>query len=735
MNPHSLITTALFALFGTQLIPAAEVPPAVQEVQQAIQAGKHPFFAKGMYPDWSRLTPAQARIDSAAAMVLARHRLDCISKLRPEDTSFENTFLAFSQAQEELDMVQNRLYHLKTVADGEELRKVQEELTPEWNALGAEILANENLWAVLRHAAAQPWVASLSPAKQRYVQQVIDSFRDHGADLSPEQKQRKKEIEDEISLLQLQFSKNVQDSIAAWELIITDPEALAGMSADWMDKARKDAAKHVHGDDAAPAWRISLQSSSYGEVLKHCTIEATRRKCWEGSLSIGSGKFDNEPVVARIMELRREKAELLGFKTYADLTTHRRMVGSGENALRFVDDMMKKVKPDFDAECAQLLDFISRRTGRPTTAINPWDRSFFMREMSEELYQFDSESLRPFYECKQVVNGLFSIFSNLYGISFTELPARCTAPGEKKSPVTIDTWHPEVKVYAVTDDRTGHHLGSFYMDLFPREMKREGAWVMPLGYGKPAEGKKPHTPHLACLAGNLTPAMGDKPALFSHRDVVVLFHEFGHMMHCMLSNTELQAHAGTSVAWDFVELPSQITENWAWEPEGIAAYGFHFSTGECIPAELVNKLIASRYFLPAMDNMGQLCVAKLDLEMHMNYNEKFQGKELDAASRTLLRDWQIATTAPGTSIMRRLRHCITGGYSAGYYSYKWAEVLAADAYSRFRNEGALNRRTGADFRNSILSQGDSQSAAELYRLFMKRNPNPDALLQSQGLCK
>ena len=233
----------------------------------------------------------------------------------------------------------------------------------------------------------------------------------------------------------------------------------------------------------------------------------------------------------------------------------------------------------------------------------------------------------------------------------------------------------------------------------------------------------------------MTPAMGDKPALFSHRDVVVLFHEFGHMMHVMLSNTELQAHAGTGVAWDFVELPSQLTENWAWEPQGIATFGRHYATGESMPADLVNKLRASRYFLPATDNMGQLCIAKLDLEMHMFYNEKFQGKGLDSATRELLRDWQISTTVPGNSIMRRLRHCITGGYCAGYYSYKWAEVLAADAYSRFRNEGVLNRRTGDDFRRCILSQGDSRPAADIYRQFMGREPNPDALLQSQGLSK
>lgn len=735
MKNQAIITTSLLALLGMPLLSAAELPQPVQQVQEAIQKGTHPFFAPGMYPDWSKLTPQQAVIDSAAAMVLTRHRLEQISNLHPEEATFENTFLAYSHSQDELGKVQNRLYHLTTIADSPEVRKAMEELTPQWNALGAEVLANEKLWAVFRNAAAQPWVKELSAAKQRYVQQVIDGFRDQGADLSPEQKARKKAIEDELSLLELQFGKNVQDSTEAWELIITNPAQLDGMSADWMAKAREDAAKRGHGTAEAPAWRISLQYSSYGEVLRHCKVESTRKACWEGSLTVGGGQYDNAPIVARVMELRRELAELLGFKTFADLTTHRRMVGSGDNAMKFVNDMMQKVKPAFEAECQQILEFVAKRTGRETTALNPWDRSFYLREMSEEMYKFDADALRPYLECKSLVNGMFNIFSDLYGISFTELPSQYLKPGEQAAPGVVVTWHPDVKVYAVTDDHTGMHLGSFYMDLFPRDGKREGAWVMPQDYGKPTTEDKAHSPHLACLVGNMTPAKDNGPALLSHADAVVVFHEFGHMMHVMLSDTELEAHAGTGVAWDFVELPSQMTENWTWEPKGLGVFAYHYQTGNRIPDELVEKLRASRFFLPATDNMGQLCVAKLDLEMHMNYNEKFKGKDLDTATRELLAPWQIATTQPGNSVMRRLRHCVTGGYSAGYYSYKWAEVLATDAYSRFQQEGVLNRSTGKSFRKEILSKGDSQSAAELYRNFMGRDPNPDALLQAQGLSK
>ncbi len=290
-----------------------------------------------------------------------------------------------------------------------------------------------------------------------------------------------------------------------------------------------------------------------------------------------------------------------------------------------------------------------------------------------------------------------------------------------------------MRIFKVVDKATGNHLGSFYVDLFPRDVKRAGAWVQPMKYGEPAAHGKPHGPHLALLAGNLTPAADGKPALFSHYDVQVVFHEFGHMMHCMLGDAKVKSHMGTSVAWDFVELPSQLTENWTWEPESLALISRHHETGEALPAELVEKLRASRTFMPGTSMMSQLCVGKLDLEMHINYAGKFEGKPLDAATDALLDPWRVPSSVKSPSLMRNLSHCISGGYAAGYYSYKWAKVLAADAWTRFLKEGILNPAVGADFRRTILEHGDSRPAAELYRDFMQRDPDPDALLRSAGL--
>lgn len=716
------------------MLQAADIVESVASAQVAATAKEHPFFQDQPYPAWSQLNPEQALKDARVGLALAYERLDAISKIKPEEATFENTFLALSYYSRELDLVQGYMHHLSSVLDSPEMRNAQQELLPELNKLSASITANEQLWAVFKNAATQPWVKQLSAQKQRYVQQVMDSFRDSGADLAPEQKARKAEIEAELSQLTLNYAKNVLDSTNAWELVITDKAELAGMSDNWLEGAAADALEHGYGTAENPAWRITLDYSSYGKVMSDCSVEATRKKCWEGQNTLGCGeKYDNEKIVARVMTLRHELAVLLGFKNFADLKTHRRMVGGGDNAMAFVDNMMAKVKPAFDAECQQMLDYVSRCCGKQVVALNPWDRRFYLNQMSKEQYNFDPETLRPYQECNGVIKGMFNTFGALYGVTYEELPAVCLAPGEACPEGKVEVWHPEVRVFKVLDAATGNHLGTFYIDLFPRSTKRAGAWVMPMRYGTPAANGKPHAPHLATIVGNLTPPTADKPALLSHYDVEVIYHEFGHMMHCMLGDTELEAHCGTSVAWDFVELPSQIQENWTWEPEGIAQFAFHYQTGEPVPADMVQKLNSSRYFMPATDIMSQLCVGKLDLEMHMNYAEKFAGKSLDDASNDMLRPWRIASTAEAPSMMRHLTHCVNGGYAAGYYSYKWAEVLAADAFTRFKKEGILNPATGAAFRKAVLSVGDGKPAAEVYRDFMGRDPNPDALLESHGL--
>ncbi len=729
---HAILMTLALSLAVGSPLAAQQQETAAPATAAAAQS--NPFFQWDSYPRWSQMTAEQAVKDIRRGMQLAQERIDAICCVTPAESCFENTFGIFETAIDEMDRAGTLLYHLSSTMDSPEIREAQEKLMPEMSAFSSSVIANEKLWAVISDAAQQPWVRDLSPARQRYVQQVVDSFRDSGAALSPEQKARKAEIQLELSKLTLQFSKNVLDSTNAWQLVITDKAKLAGCSADWMERAAEAAREKGFGTPENPQWLITLQYPSYSEVMKNCDVEETRRLCWEGRATVGkSGEYDNAPIVARVMELRRELATLLGFGTFADMKAARRMVGSGANAISFVDNMMRKVKPTFDREVAEMLAYAGKKAGKQLTAMNPWDISYYSTQMSNERFNLDPEAVRPYYKYENVCKGLFSIFEHLLGITITEQPVACIQPGKTLPEGAAEVWHPEVQMFKVTDNKSGAHLGSFYLDPFPRDTKRAGAWVLPMRYGTPAADGRPHAPHLATICGNFNAPVGDKPALLSQLDVTTLFHEFGHMMHCMMGDTELASHCGTSVSWDFVEQPSQMFENWAWEPEGLAKFAFHYETGELMPADMQQKLIAGRFFMPATDNMNQLCIAKLDLDMHVNYDEKYKGRNIDEATAELLDPWRLPSTVRGNSIMRHLTHCINGGYAAGYYSYKWAEVLAADGFSRFKADGVMNAATGAAYRETILSKGDSADPNILFRNFVGREPNPDALLQQMGL--
>lgn len=724
------ISVVVLAMFG-QVAPlqAQQTAPALP----VLSAEQHPFLEwGGEYPRWSRLTPPQGVTDIRLAIQRAKQQVEAICRVQPHEATWENTFGVFDALDVELTYADQLLSNFVYVMDSPEVRAAMEEITPEMAEFSASITSNDRLWAVIRQAGQQPWVRSLSPARQRFVQEVIDSFKDSGADLPADKKARKLEIEKELAALRLQFDKNCKDSVDAWQLVITDASKLAGLSPEWMSRAAAKAQERGFGTPEQPQWLITLDYASVGDVLRYCEVEETRRLCWEGRCTEGNiPGYDNAPVVDRVMALRSELARLLGFGTYADLVTARRMVGSGEAALAFVDELMRKVKPAFDRETAQMLEFISARLGRRVTQVNPWDVNYYFTQMGKQTCGFDGEALRPYHKKENVVAGMFSVFEGLFNIRISEVPTRCLQPGEELAAGEVEVWHPEVKLYAIHDVATGRHMGSVYMDLHPRSTKRDGAWVMGVRHHAMQGNTRP--PHLCVLVCNLKSPTAGKPALFTHLDVLTIFHEFGHALHSMLSDTELYSHVGTRVARDFVELPSQMNENWVWIPEGVTSYARHWETDAPMPADLLMKLQESRFFMPGFDLMAQLRMAKLDLEMHMNYESKFRGRDLDVASRELLDPWNLPLSAKAPSIMRCLQHCVSGGYAAGYYSYKWAEVLAADAFTRFEKEGPTNAATGADFRRAVLSTGGSRPESESFRAFMGRDPNPDALLQQQGL--
>lgn len=727
------VALLLMALGGLGTLPQAMAQQATP-APAAVTSVAHPLIQWKVLPQWSQLTPKQMMTDIRHCLALSRARLDAICTISPEQATWDNTFGAFESMDHELDTALRLFHHLANTMDSPEMRQAEETMTPEITEFTSSIVANEKLWQVLRAAASQAWVKDLSPEKQRYVQLTIDSFRDQGADLTPEAKARKIQIEKEMAALEMVFDKNVLDSTKAWYHLITDKAQLAGMSDTWLAKAAAAAAKHGFGTQENPQWLITLQTSSVMEVLRHCEVENTRKICWLGRNTIGNTpEHDNAPIVAKIMELRCEMAKLLGFNSFADFQNIRRMSGSGEAALQFVDGVMQQLRPTFEKECHQIIAFASQKSGKKLDSIPAWDLPYYRTAYDQEFNKMDPDALRPYFVFENVYRGIFNLYEHLYGIRIERQAAAVRKPGDTLPKGTAEIWHPDVLLFKVTDKQSGDHLGSFYIDPFPRDTKQAGAWILGLHYGlqDPKTGK--HTPHLATLCANVTSPTADKPALLSQLEVTILFHEMGHMMHCMLGNTELKTHCGTNVTRDFVEMPSQLAENWAWTPEGLAFYAHHYQTGKLMPQELQQKLFNSRYTLPSLEFIRQLCIAKLDLEMHSHYTTQFQGKNLESATCNLLDSWCIPGSNSAPSIIRRLKHCISGGYKAGYYAYQWAEVLSADGFSRFKNEGITNPTTGAAFRKTILSQGNSQDPLQLFQNFMGRKPNPNAHLQTMSI--
>lgn len=686
----------------------------------------HPFFRSETYPAWSQMTPEQLLIDSGAAIVETQKNHAELARLTAEKSTFGNTFLAYARLSENLRQVQGYMMHLMNVASTPELMTAQSEAMAEAAKNGAET-QTDHLARLLTQAASAPWVQELSAEKKRFVQTTLQRLRRSGAYLTPEQRARKAEIEMEMRQLSLEFHKSLAESYKNWELVVTDPAELAGMPERWMDNAAKEARAKGYATDEKPAWLINLTSSHASAVVSLCTVEETRRKCWLGTSGTGTAHtLDNEPILYRTMELRHELAQMLGYRNYADMQAEERMAGSGENALAFVDSLLAALKPLNDAENAEYLARLSKAKGETITRLNPWDEAFYARQApAPARQQFDAGLITPYLEAERVLKGLTGIWEKLLGIRITELPTVCLKPGESCPEGHVEVWHPDVRCYSVHDTTSGRHLGSYYLDLYPRAGKRGDGWTTPIRFGRPGEA------HLAAIVANLTPP--GKPHLFNHGDLYVLFHEFGHLMHMLLGHPELMEHNAMSIERDFVEMPSQLQELWIWEPEALATFAVHYETGAPLPAELAQQLAASRKQAPVSNTMRMLRHAKLDLEMNLYFHEKFRGRPLDEAAAELLAPWQLPYTAPTPSDMRTVHHTMNPGYAAGFYIYLWSESLSVDAFTRFQREGVMNPATGAAYRKCILAPGGSRPALELFRDFMGRDPDPKALLRKHEI--
>jgi oligopeptidase A len=629
--------------------------------------------------------------------------------------TFENTLLALENLTEKLDYAMGVVRHLESVSTYPELRAAYNAVQPPVSLYYTEIVLDPGLWRVLNEYAATDEARHLTGTRARFLKKTLDSFRRNGAELDQAGKDRLKAIDVELAQITTKFAENVLDATNAFELVMTDEKQLAGLPVSAIEAARESAkSKGLDG------WRFTLQSPSYTAVMTYLDDAAVREQVYRAYMTRATeGTLDNRGIINRTLQLRNERAALLGYPGFPALVLEDRMAHDGETAQKFIDRLREQTEKRFREENEELQQFRRSIEGAAARSLQPWDVAYYAEKQRAALYDFDEEALRPYHPLEQVVAGMFRLVERIFGVQVVE---------QGGAPV----WDSAVRYYSILNS-DGTMAGSFYADWFPRENKRGGAWMDAFLTGRP-EPDGTQQPHLGLICGNLTPPVGDKPALLTHREVETVFHEFGHLLHHCLSRVEVRSLAGTNVAWDFVELPSQIMENWCWERESLNLLARHYHTGEPIPDELFAKMKRAKNFRAANAQMRQLGFATLDLMLHSDYSPSRDGDVLEYA-RTLSQQFAPAPLPPDYGMIAGFTHLFSGpiGYASGYYSYKWAEVLDADAFTRFQEEGIFSPTVGAEFRDKILARGDSDDPSELFRSFMGRDPDPGALLRRSGL--
>lgn len=673
----------------------------------------NPLLAISFQIPFDRILPSHVEPAISALIAGARENLEAIEAVAGTRT-YDNTIDALDRATERLEVAMTVVAHLESVASTPELRAAHNAVRPEVTAFYASIPMRPKLWAALSAYAETEEARALTGARRRYLQKTLDDFKRHGAKLDPEGKAKLEALSRELAELTTRFAQNVLDSTAEWELVVETRGELAGLPPSAIDQARDSAEKK-----GKAGWRFTLQAPSYIPLVTYADDARLREKAYRAynSRATSSG-FDNAPIMQRILALRLEQAKLLGYGNFADLVLEDRMAKSGERARDFVSDLTKRSVGAFERENLELLSFRRNLEGAGAPSLAPWDVAYYAEKQRKALYDFDEEELRSYFRLDAVIEGLFETVRRLYGVRVVEN-------------TTLKTWHPDVRAYDMTDE-DGTFLASFFADFFPREEKRGGAWMNAFITGR--WNADAASPHLGLISANVTPPIGDKPSLLTHQEVTTLFHEFGHLMHHCLSRVEVRSLAGTNVAWDFVELPSQIMENWCWERAALDTFARHVVTGEPIPEALFAKMSRARSYREATAMMRQLGFGAVDLALHIDYHHQAD-RDVLAYSRRAMQPYAPAPLEADYGMIASFTHLFASsvGYAAGYYSYKWAEVLDADAFTRFRGAGVFSREVGNDFRHKILERGDSADPMDLYKGFMGREPSLDALLERAGL--
>jgi oligopeptidase A len=626
------------------------------------------------------------------------------------------TWDSFAQPMEDMNERLSRLWspvsHLNAVMNNDALRTVYNDNVPRLSEYYTELAQDERMYAAYKQIAASPEFAALTQAQKKIIDNTLRDFRLAGAELPPEKKARFKDVQTELVTLSSKYSDNVLDATEAWELILTDEADLAGLPESARAMARQSAReKGVEG------WRFNLEAPSYIALMTYADQRELRRQMYEAFVTRASeigphaGKWDNGPLMQRLLALRTEAAHLLGFTNYAEYALQTRMAKSVPQVMQFLRDLGARAKPAAQKDLDELRAFARERHGVTDLAV--WDIPYYSEKLRQERYAISQEALRPYFPETRVVPGMFEVVRRLYGLDIRRVD-------------DVEVWHPDARVYEIRDER-GVVRGRFYMDLYARANKRGGAWMDDcIPRKRTSAGVQVPVAYLTC---NFTPPVDGKPALLTHDEVETLFHEFGHGLHHMLTLIDYVGVAGINgVAWDAVELPSQFMENWCWEPEALGVIAGHFETGTPLPDAMIGKMRAAKNFQSGMQTVRQLEFSLFDMRLHTEAAASVQ-QVLDEVRR------EVAVVIPPAfnRFQHGFSHIFAGGYAAGYYSYKWAEVLSADAFSKFEERGVFDRSTGLEFLHDILEQGGSREPMELFVKFRGREPTIDALLRHSGL--
>jgi len=611
--------------------------------------------------------------------------------------------------------------HLMAVAETKELREAYNAVLPELSGFWTRIALDARLWERLERYAGTDEARALEGVRARHLEKTLREFRRAGADLPAEKKARLETLKVELAQLEQRFGENVLDATAAYELLVTDRSRLEGVPESTLTRYAARAREQER-----KGWLLTLDFPSVEPILKYCRDRELRKEIFSAFIMrCRDGEWDNRGLIVQILALRDELARLLGYPNFPDYRLEEHMVRSGERALAFAAEMVERTRPYWERD-ARALGAHARSMG--LDALRPWDVAFVSEALRLQEYDLDDEMLRPYFPLDQVMEGLFEIVRRVFGLDVREAP-------------NDEVWHPDVRFYEITDE-DGTRLGSFYTDWYPRKAKRQGAWMNDFRTGGPRPDGG-FDPHLGVVCGNFTPpdeggtggvgaSAGGTGALLTHREVETIFHEFGHLLHHTTSRVPVRARGGLNVAWDWVELPSQLMENWCWEREALDLFARHHETGEPIPEDLFERLTAAKRFMSGWAQMRQLSFGSVDLELHGELAPT--ASELDEDRLMEYARERFGRFAPQPEfadyhVLTSFTHLFAGGYAASYYSYLWSEVLDADAFTRFRENGIFDRSTGRSYMDTILTRGDSADPDVLFQEFMGREPDPAALLE------